>query len=492
MFLCRSAKMLFFILTVALCLFIFGTTAVASDLSTCVNCHNFPGMPNQDVTKFILPVRDDGSTTGTVANRLYCINCHRTNIGSIHSIKFSTVTVTVYEVVYGGFKSYGSFWGPASEIHPKHRTYRPTSSICQTCHGITSCQACHSPVAHDQHYLPQAVNPLTGKNIVTPSLYTTDGKTRMYRSTTCAVAECHQTLPSPQIKRTDGRDLCFNCHTTGTPGHVDAHAKHATTFVANPFTDCSECHKTDLVTEHAARTDDAGVSYDCYTCHKNERPDIKAAITGKNSKCDACHTNFDHLLKHESNTIDDKCGTCHEGNLVTEHLYNPDTQQAVLTCSTCHNSTDPNITYAVLTKGTNCTACHTSAHNMILAAPIPPDILLYPGYEWSAPQPADVWASETWMPAGYEGAKLLISNRRTDVTGPQIWDYYSQNLTSNGWVNTGVEWVVTATEPVTETNFFTAEFTKDKRKVTIFFYGGENHSATPVISSGYRLEILYK
>lgn len=231
-------------------------------------------------------------------------------------------------------------------------------------------------------------------------------------------------------------------------------------------------------------------------CHQ-QMPSVKRINVDGGQLCINCHPRFGGSAKDSSGhpqtainaahagQIDAYCTSCHKSELIDEHLSNLTTQKNTLACSTCHNSNDNGVKLAIADEKRNCTACHTQTHNFNITEQKPADIALYPGFEWSAPQPADVWANENWMPAGYQGGKLLISNRRKEVTGPGVWTYYKQNMTANGWT-------LPATEPNAASNFYTVQFTKGQNKVTIFFYGGENHTATPVASSGYRLEILYK
>jgi hypothetical protein len=234
---------------------------------------------------------------------------------------------------------------------------------------------------------------------------------------------------------------------------------------------CTTCHtpNTDYaskVSTIAANLDNGASTYECIECHSG------AAL-------DEGHTGV----------IDVNCQSCHKAALTTEHLDNPITQvnnvSNPLTCSTCHKSSKTAVNLAIAVGNTNCLACHTQGHNFSMTQPVPTDIALYPGYEWSIPQPADIWANEAWMPAGYEGAKLLISNRRTDVTGADVWAYYKETMAANSWAGPAVD-------PDTGTNFFSAEFTKGKNRVTVFFYGGENHTPAPVVPTGYRLELLFK
>jgi len=440
-------------------------------------------------------------TANTDGNQL-CVNCHprfgataRDDTGHAQtSIDARHVVPTVATLNFGS---------------------GPQTVTCQGCHSADlsvehankekDCLVCHNPVSPI---------PSTVKNVVINA----NGDQKKRSCTQCHFNSGALVLPTE--------------HRTY---HI-ANKSNNLSIVGGPHANCDTCHgRQELWPTVYAMVYSSPKNYSCLDCHNvqnNLAPIHKATFEGEltgltdlHQGCGTCHTpgtefaskvgqiitslkngaqTYDCVDCHTGDTldaghtgiIDVKCQSCHKVALTQEHLSNPITQvnnQAnPLTCGTCHQSTNVKVRLAINTRNTNCAACHDQAHSFGIAQQVPADIPLYPGFEWSVSQPAEVWANETWMPAGYEGAQLIISNRRTGVTGPQVWDYYSQNMTVNGWVYAGIEWAVTAVEPVTQTNFFTAEFTKDKRKVTVFFYGGENHSPTPVVSSGYRLELLYK
>ncbi len=394
----------------------------------------------------------------------------------------------------------------------------PQTVTCQGCHSNSlslehadqgkDCLACHNPASPI---------PLSVKNVVTSA--NGDQNRR-------ACSLCH-----------------FNANVLLFPTehqfyHI-ANASNNLNVVGGPHTNCDTCHSKPLVVnvtvngtvyqknlyELARMTPKNYSCLDCHNTQNNLAPKHYAMfdgepteVTGLHPGCDTCHTpgtefvnkvsgiitnlkngaqtydctechQGDILEKGHLGPLDDKCTQCHSKTLTQDHLKNPITQvnnqSNPLTCGTCHKSTSIEVRLAITTGNTNCSACHDSAHNMNIVPQVPSDIPLYTGYQWSIPEPADIWASEPWMPAGYEGARLVISNRSTSVTGEAVWNYYKQSMAANGWT-------LPATEPDAASNFFSAEFTKDKRKATIFFYGGEKHTASPLVSTGYRTEILYK
>lgn len=468
---------------------------LAADLSACGNCHDWLAKPNSDVTKFILPRITDGSASGSTVDKSRCIVCHTTDLLPSHQNVTLTLQ-TVNSVTYGAFLLPGSLYQTPSFVHGIHNgisIWKMPGPTCVKCHGIVSCTSCHSSIPHKDHYSANPVNSKTGTSIVTPVLNVATGYLFNNNGNlepiwplpmTCAASECHQTLPAPKTQRTDSKDLCFNCHTTGLNGH-DAIAIHATGYVLNPPLDCTQCHKTDLASEHSARADATGKAYDCLTCHKSKRPDVVTAIYNKSTNCNGCHLNYDHLVVHPSN-IDINCQKCHKNNLVNEHLYNNITQAKTLNCQSCHKNTASSVQTAIYYKNTHCTACHNQGHNVNMASQVPADIPLYPGYMWSVNQPASIWAAEPWMDQSYvDSGRLVISNRRTDITGQMVYDYYKKELTAAGWS-------VAPGQPQTGSNYFKIEYIKNTRKLTIWFYGGENHNAEPLVPTGYRIELLYK
>jgi transcription elongation factor Elf1 len=184
--------------------------------------------------------------------------------------------------------------------------------------------------------------------------------------------------------------------------------------------------------------------------------------------------------------LDGRCTTCHINNLFEEHLSNTKTQTKTLTCDTCHSNTRSEVKEAIATGNKHCAACHQQGHNMSFSEPVPSDIPLYSGFRWSVSLNAGLWAGESWADEFSTGGKLLISNRRTDVTGDEVWNFYRTEMSANGWT-------LASDAPAAGSNFYSVTFTKGTRKAITWFYGGETHSASsPPVPSGYRIEILYK
>ena len=282
---------------------------------------------------------------------------------------------------------------------------------------------------------------------------------------------------------------CEQCHNAAFSYKVPIHpsdlsALHASKTDTQP---CKPCHAASLTIEHYKRTDANGNRYNCNACHASTRADVKMAIDSGKTNCDACHAlGTMHSAAHESGFLDGKCATCHENNLALEHLDNQKTQSLPLTCSACHSNASSNIVRAISAGNRQCVACHARAHNVRFFEAVPADIPLYPGFSWEGPVEASVWSGEPWLPSDLADGKLLISSRRTDVAGDDVWAFYSANMVSGGWT-------LISEAPQPSSIFYSATFAKGTRRAMIWFYGAEAHDpSAPPLSSGYRIEIAYK
>ncbi len=289
---------------------------------------------------------------------------------------------------------------------------------------------------------------------------------------------------------------CEYCHNNTysykIPSHpVDIDGIHDTDLAA----DCQKCHQTSLSVEHPLHTDEAGTEYDCRTCHASTVSEVVYAIDNSLKNCDACHTQSGHQAQHTTTALDSNCTTCHINSLTDEHLNNPSTQTDPTTgqikpwnCNTCHASTQATVVGAIDTANRQCAACHQAGHNMNFAEPVPENIPRYAGYTWTAPQNAFLWNGESWMPDEFlVGGKVIISSRRIDVTGDQVWAFYRDEMAALGWT-------LTSDAPPAGANFFNVTFTgTNNHKAVIWFYGGLTHNASDaVLPAGYRIEIIYK
>lgn len=403
---------------------------------------------------------------------------------------------------------------PQQAIDSSHTA--PVTGTLNLAGGLqtVTCQGCHSNNLAVEHankgkdclvcHKPAGPIPLSVKTVVTGA----NGAQSKRACTQCHFNNNVLIVPSEHrlyhiANKNDNLSLigdshakCDTCH-----GKQELWPTISTLAAGNPKNySCFDCHnaQNNLAPRHSAKfdgvdTEVTGFHQSCSTCHTTGTEASKKVglITTKlnggvqSYDCVECH-NATNLSNAHVGIIDSNCTqTCHQISLIDEHISNPVTQKKALSCSSCHKSSSVDVRMAIITNNRNCAACHNQAHNLNVIQQQPADIPLYSGYQWSVPQPSDIWANETWMPRGYQGGKLLISNRRNDVDAQSVWTYYKQNMSLNGWTPP-------ATEPAAASNFFSAEFSKGTRRVTVFFYGGENHAASPLVGSGYRLELLYK
>jgi len=435
-----------------------------------------------------------------------CYNCHQTAGLSGHDpVRLDQAHIAETDILRTSTGKYvvACDGCHSTSLSAEHRKVAVAKQLSEN----TECGYCHGNSV--QPAIASAVTGIkTANSGVTDSEIMADNR---------ACTECHfnvSVMPERPLEHLTYHkaDLSDGLSVTGGP-HNDCNTCHANTdlyvtmydLAAKPVTersyDCFVCHKesSGLAPLHSADFfGDSGSITDnhqgCGVCHTPGTPEAEMVSEiieqledgSQGYSCTNCHSG-EALDEGHPGIIDANCTkTCHNSILTIEHLENPVTQSGnledPLTCGTCHNSGDIDVKLAITTGNGDCTACHNEAHNMNFIQQIPSDIVLYPGYEWSVPQSASIWSGDPWMPDEYEGARLVISNRR-QVSYQEVWDYYRQEMAVNGWTLPSVELAVDS---------FTAEFKKGNRKATVFFYGGENHQTSPVLTQGYRIEILYK
>lgn len=335
---------------------------------------------------------------------------------------------------------------------------------------------------------------------------------------------CHEPADHPMSN-------CSKCHDEGkkTPaatlsgGHGGLNVSDSAKLVSTaPVGNCLTCHKY--------RTDGMYFYDTCSNCHP-EKFGYTAALTPNPSprflldhthdstrlnvynsqvtpnftfNCEMCHlqqasygqkwwpaiperdlTTFGSASRHQS-ALAASCGNCHTGALTTEHSGRTASSTGqLMDCYSCHSSTSPAVKTAIKTGNTNCASCHSRAHTQSLSSNIPADISLYSGFQWTHPLPLSTWTGEAWVPAEFlPNGHILISDRRTDVTGDQIWNFYKTDLTAKGWISVDPE-------PAAGSNNFRIKFTKGTVSILIWYYGGIYHTNEPVLPQGSRIEIIY-
>lgn len=273
---------------------------------------------------------------------------------------------------------------------------------------------------------------------------------------------------------------CTDCHNKTWQTAIPSIHNIFNTAVEHKTTTegCTECHSTSLTREHLRRLDGEGNLLTCFSCHNSPYTNVQTAIANKDSTCTACHgsTHPEH-----NNGLDPNCQTCHSNTILTEPQFHANND-----CGICHNNTDNLlVSYAISLGNSSCFSCHDSGHNVKFLEKIPADIPLYSGFEWSQPQAAAPWADETWFPAEFKsaGAKIILSNHRSDVSGTDLFNWYTQNLGDNGWQK-----VSGADEGSDNFNLL---YRKDNKVLDLSVYTGAARDYAGG-SGGYRVEIIWK
>ncbi len=357
----------------------------------------------------------------------------------------------------------------------REMTFPVDDNACQKCHSrtthpVNSCGKCHG--TNLDPYKP--VYPLDD---CYKCHYNSGNYPASYHSNGLPVS----VKPDHPVQTTDS---CVGCHagtwTTGIPpyhGVTNTAERHRSTS-----TGCDTCHAVALTREHQRRTDSSGNALTCYTCHLNTQTRVTTAIETKDSSCSACH-DLGPTGGHpaHNNGLDSYCQTCHSDSILSEPQFHRSNG-----CEVCHSPGAKDIVkYSISVKNTSCFSCHEQGHNVNFVQMVPEDIPQYPGFRWSVPQDARIWAGEPWFKAEYNtaGAKFLVSDRRQSVSGPEVYAWYDQNLTAAGWTR--------SEGPAEGSDNFAVTYTKGNRMVTVYFYGGETRDPAAQFI-GYRLEILYK
>ncbi len=302
---------------------------------TCADCHMFTTFETHNVahTQVVLP--SDG-----------CIDCHDAN------------TATEHVDVRG--------WG-CTTCHSSTRQDVQDAIASGKAGNLVNCTDCHQgpldhAAQHDHTFLnaPECAD-CHSANVVTEHVDN--------QGFGCGI--CHddpllvEFIINPGMAGTD--IFCQDCHIPPTD-HTNAHNM---TDVTDPA--CLECHDSDVSVEHVTNN---GLS--CTVCHGNPAYDpiidSGKGDTGTLVTCDACHgaNAGDHVAAHDMTRLNTgNCADCHNANVVTEHVTDH-----LLSCSTCHSSTDPAVQAAISAGQAGqevfCSDCHVGAgmhteqHDMVI------------------------------------------------------------------------------------------------------------------------------
>ncbi len=304
--------------------------------------------------------------------------------------------------------------------------------------------------------------------------------------------------PYSPIRVTANREMwdCVICHQPGS--NVQKGYGYTTSFVPQNNHDipelhkveastCNDCHARSLTREHAreGRVDASGLPITCSTCHMNADPKVKNAIASHDKNCTTCHGQAGHSGLHNSG-LDANCQTCHDKSLDSEHLSSATTAGKNFSCNTCHTSTGKLVKRTISSNRLNCTGCHIQGHNISFADSVPADIPLHPDFRWTTPMEASLFAGESGVPVGYELGQVTVSNRRADINAGQVWTFYSEKLTANGWT-------MKSPAPAPGTSFVAQFVYGQTRAVTVKCFNTANSDGTgEAVGAGYRIELWYK
>lgn len=197
---------------------------------------------------------------------------------------------------------------------------------------------------------------------------------------------------------------------------------------------------------------------------------VREAYYNKPAKCIDCHAGTNHDSKHTVD-VDTNCMECHKNSLTQEHINNTTTAGKNFDCNTCHASTVRAVKRTIASNRLNCTACHSAGHNVLFADSVPADIPLFPGFKWTTPMEAALFAGEPTTPTGFEEGQVVESNRRDNITSGEVWDFYNGQMMTNGWV-------LKSPLPAAGAQSFTGEFGKGSLSVTVKCYNGSANDET--------------
>lgn len=245
--------------------------------------------------------------------------------------------------------------------NPEHNTDGASSILHAT--GLdVDCQTCHKAAADQEH--------------------TNNLRTKTTAGTNYTCETCHGSANmTVQDAIYNKNPECTACHTV----NHDMPALHTSIYTDPKILDCSICHNNRLDTYHDGKVSSTtGLPMDCGTCHNNDVTDVKAAISGQNTRCDACHeihSNVDAI--HDSGFVISpavNCAGCHTDIINIEHSSRiSSTTGLTMDCATCHNSADVAVAAAIYGDNSKCDACHVihpelaAPHSSIYTDPLPFD-----------------------------------------------------------------------------------------------------------------------
>lgn len=385
-----------------------------------------------------------------------CSSCHGTTLTSVHAEKFKTNTNPAEDFEDGSFAfNFTGIWAG------------DWARVAQTAYsGSYSFKS--GPIATNLYSGPSSIA-TTETNVSVVSA----GTVSFWYKVTNVAAQLSFYV--------DGNKVLTGTATNWTqfsyPVAAGSHTLKWTTGGNSAYID-------DLSVYGAATT----YTMNCDTCHLSSDNIVQTAIANHDTNCLACHPALpDHDTPHNGG-LDNNCQTCHLPKLTQEHLDNPKTAAVhKYDCKTCHSSSAARVQRAIVSGNISCAACHPTlpTHKVGIADQVPADIVLYPGFAWSNPMEAALFAGEPTIPYDYEQGRVVFSNRKTDVTCLQIRQYYKTEMAAAGWT----------VGPDNDPPFMTSaviQFTKEDRKVFMRVFNTENVDGSGQQDLGYRIELWYE
>jgi hypothetical protein len=297
--------------------------------ATCVSCHDGAHPPATPKSNAHFKTSTD------------CASCHTELNWTVGKGKFNHS-----DPVVSGSTCFSCHDGSPTHAPAlgKINGHLPTSNVCENCHSTTAWK----PAQFDHTTV------VPGTCFTCHNGTTATGKTQTHFKTSNTCDTCHNTnvwkpfIP-PFHADTGVTGTCYSCHTGTRPPAKGRSATHITST-----TNCEACHATTPANWKTTVVDHTQVTGTCASCHNGVISVGKLSISGKHmnttNSCVNCHTTKDTRLK-----------TAAQWKVVSAAF---DHTQAIGTCNSCHNGTNPPAVgknTGHITTSTLCEACHTTA-----------------------------------------------------------------------------------------------------------------------------------
>jgi hypothetical protein len=247
--------------------------------------------------------------------------------------------------------------GCANTLFAQDNPHGAITIACTNCHSTESWTVDLAKIRFDHAKTPF---PLSGQHIAVPCRQC--HSTLQFSAAPVRCASCHG-----DIHRGELGQACDRCHTAHSWLISDMPRRHAQTLF--PLTgrhltaSCEQCHTQQQKHQYA------GLSIECYACHKKEYQATVApphAATGINTDCAGCHStqalswggNFDHTQTGfvlAGAHAQAACNACHTANRFRG------TPRDCYSCHTNAYAATTNPAHASAGFGTDCMQCHAAS-----------------------------------------------------------------------------------------------------------------------------------